>query len=360
MSVVYFIDESGHGGDIAKAKSRYDFNGQPIFVLACVGIPSDSAIEEELSRIRLRYNCASGELKSDSIAKRPQMSVEIIDALLRANAPIMIEVVDKRFFICMNITSFLLLPFAGRAEQSPQLSYFRNIFAEYLCENLPDSTLDLFISAFDVPSNQSLIECLEGIEGVLTDSCSDSEVAAWIKLTVRDRMAELGADGNDDDWKGFLPAPDKNKSDKNVWLLPNLSSLMNIYARINLAHDGKIEGVDLLHDEQAQYDEILENSKALAESLVDSEIFPFTPHSDYRFYEKATLRFVRSHEHSGIQIADTLAGFVMRYVRGTKSYRRKHAEAFDLLQRASNVEKGIGINFVMPTRSVLDLGVRIA
>jgi hypothetical protein len=31
----YFLDESGHGGDLASAKAL-DFAGQPFFALACV------------------------------------------------------------------------------------------------------------------------------------------------------------------------------------------------------------------------------------------------------------------------------------------------------------------------------------
>lgn len=32
----YFLDESGHGGDLASARDL-DFAGQPVFALACVG-----------------------------------------------------------------------------------------------------------------------------------------------------------------------------------------------------------------------------------------------------------------------------------------------------------------------------------
>ena len=355
----YFFDESGHGGDLIKAAGKYDFSGQPIFVLACVGLPSDGCMDGEVARIKARHNSSAGELKSDSLTKRPQMALDIVQALQHQNARVIIEVVDKRFFICMNIVSFMLLPFAGRAERDPRLTYFRNEFAEYLFEELPDPNLDLFLAACSSPSNKAVADCLEGFQTVLNQSARRSEVADAIALVARNRLEELDSESSMDAWIDFLPPPDKNKHGKSVWLLPNLPSLMNAYGRINLAHQGKIEGLQLLHDEQAQFDDLLNDYKSLAEGITDYIALPFTPNSDFRFLERANLQFGASHEHIGIQRADTVAGFVMRFTKGEGGYRRTHSEAFQSLLRMTDARNGLGINFVMPSRVIQALGVMI-
>lgn len=46
----------------------------------------------------------------------------------------------------------------------------------------------------------------------------------------------------------FLPSPDLNKHGKNVWMLPNLTSFTNIYARINYFRKRQLDGVRIVHD----------------------------------------------------------------------------------------------------------------
>ena len=47
----------------------------------------------------------------------------------------------------------------------------------------------------------------------------------------------------------FLPSPDLNRHNKQIWMLPNLSSFTNIYARINLFRRRKLTDVHLVHDQ---------------------------------------------------------------------------------------------------------------
>ena len=64
----YFMDESGHSGDLAKAERGLDFLEQPyFFVLGAVGIPDDLDIAAELARLRSEHHIPPGELKSKSL-----------------------------------------------------------------------------------------------------------------------------------------------------------------------------------------------------------------------------------------------------------------------------------------------------
>lgn len=155
----------------------------------------------------------------------------------------------------------------------------------------------------------------------------------------------------------FLPSPDLNKRSKLVWMLPNLSSFTNIYARINRFRQRKLAGVRLVHDQQLELEDILRNAKCAAESIKDTNINPFTPHSDYLFNESASLEFATSHESLGIQVTDVIAGTIMRFyrdrLRGNAASPLETTEAVRKLLLGSNASTGIGVNQVVPRRFVL-------
>ncbi len=73
------------------------------------------------------------------------------------------------------------------------------------------------------------------------------------------------------------------------------------------------------------------------------------------------MRFLRSHDSIGIQIADVLAGFITRYVQdavwsGATMHPDKIA-VFDRLVAMGNRRLGTGINFVAPDNLVRFLGI---
>ena len=150
----------------------------------------------------------------------------------------------------------------------------------------------------------------------------------------------------------FIPVPDDSKRNKSIWMLPNLSSFTNIYARINLYLNGNISGASIFHDEQAHFDEIISLNKRLVEELdMGSAISVST--ASYNFSEAASLAFAKSHEHYPIQVADILAGLAMRYlqekIRGTES-SPEIIKAYDGLLRTSNPSYGVGINLVTTSK----------
>jgi hypothetical protein len=109
----YFLDESGHGGDLASAKNL-DFAGQPFFALVCVGAADAALLAAELDRLRVFYACGEGELKSAKLGKKlAPISQELITFLVRQRWPLFVELVDKRFFIAAHVVNHLLCGHGG-------------------------------------------------------------------------------------------------------------------------------------------------------------------------------------------------------------------------------------------------------
>ena len=156
MTTVY-IDESGHSGDIINTGANYDFRGQPYFALAGIGLSDDHDWAERLSGLRKRHHIPDGELKAKSLTARPKFSADVLSALVDEQAPLFVEVVDKRYFIGTHIISFQLMP--------PCLGYtatrwhhaVTNGVADFLYQHAPDSVLDTFIASCRTPGESSLL-----------------------------------------------------------------------------------------------------------------------------------------------------------------------------------------------------------
>ena len=71
---------------------------------------------------------------------------------------------------------------------------------------------------------------------------SDEDVARIAQFLVMEARDRLNL--NECRVEEFLPLADRTEADRLVWMLPNLTSLTNIYARINLSRP---EGVGWRH-----------------------------------------------------------------------------------------------------------------
>lgn len=304
----YFIDESGHGGDLVSSTSL-DFSGQPIFALACAGVHDEGALSDELDRLRSSHRCGTGELKSRALgAKLPAMALDLTRWLVENDAALFVEIVEKRYFVAIHIVNHLLCGPYG-LEEVDQAT--RSELAEFIS----DSEFDVLLLAyFDACRSQSL-DVLKGTLELCWEMLDRSDVrvarnAQILTMYARDRAHAREAKAED-----FLPLADQGKTGKKVWILPNVQSLTNIYARINQSRRQGLGGVTLVHDAQLQYDDVLADAKGMMERLSKLDLLPLTPFSDYRLRGHANLVFATGADEPSLQGADILAGSAMRFAR---------------------------------------------
>ncbi|RFC32301.1 MAG: Protein of unknown function (DUF3800) [Candidatus Nitrotoga sp. SPKER] len=362
MSISFFFDESGHSGDAVNSGDAYDFIDQPYFVLACLGIKDETKLVQQINTLKITHRIPVGELKSKLLQNRPSFVSDLLSLVCDQRLPFFVEVVDKRYFVCMHLVNSQLLPAIMGYRDGPEMHFLKNHLVDFLYDEISDHVLNRFVAACMEPSDDSLMSAFGSQLLFSAGKCSASGaqgtrdsmhhmVSEVIKEYGEMRMKDTEA------YLQFLPSPDFNKRGKQVWMLPNLSSFTNIYARINLFRKGKLAGARLVHDQQLELEDILLNSKRAAESIKDSKIKPFTPHSDYLFSENASLEFVPSHECIGIQLADVIAGTVMRFyrarLRGSTAYSPETAAVVMKLLRRSDASTGIGMYQVVPQRFVL-------
>jgi Protein of unknown function (DUF3800) len=361
LSATYYLDESGNTGDAIRAGDKLDFGAQPMFTLAGIGIDDLTALATELTRLKAVHRLRGAELKSSSIRNKPLFLADLIGYLKQQGAPVFIEVVDKKFFICAHLVNTLFLPAIGNIDFTPEDQFLCNTIAEYLAAYMPETILRSVVIACDQPSRESLTRIFDALAEWLGSKPFNDQVAAGALRFLDDTRAEFKEQDPNEDFTRFLPIPDKGKRDQTYWMLPNLSSFTNIYARINLYHNGNLSGVKLVHDEQSHFDAILIKAKETAERLAASNDVIKVSYADYHFRQKATLSFEKSTSNVGLQVADCLAGFVMRHVLdglgNGRPIDRAGAIAFRLLLSMTNAKRGSGVNFVLTSSDMRRLGI---
>lgn len=348
----YFIDESGHGGDLASAKSLA-FANQPVFALACIGAKDPPSLAAELERLRKVHKCGPGELKSGMARLSPFVS-DLLNFLSDHRSPIFVELVDKRFFIAIHIVNHLL---CGGMDLDNVDTVSRNAIAEFLTDGPSDEVLLSYIAACRSGSIQSVRATIVLLWSWLDRSDEETaRIAQLLTMRARDRASDGGANA-----EAFLPLFDLTAAGKKVWFLPNLQSLTNIYARINMSRSGSLDGISIIHDEQLQYAKVLEDSKALMEGLAAEGTLPVVPFADYHITGSAKLSFATFREEPCLQAADLIAGCAMRFVRDAMRPKGRvdpvlRQAFFDLLA-TSDPFRATGVNLVFTYHRLHHMGV---
>ncbi|WP_460198871.1 DUF3800 domain-containing protein [Xanthomonas campestris pv. passiflorae] len=352
----FYLDESGHTGDTVHSGRDFDFTGQPYFVLAAVGVRDQAQFEQGICALRERHQLSAEELKSSDLIRHDAFIFELVEWLCAIDSPILVEVVDKRFYVCV----FLVISTLMRNDYNhydPVQSYLlNNRVADALYEHASDNALQAFIEACKSPSDHALMTVLGGLYRTLIvepiSALSDEE------NLLKDIAVEAGiryhsARKDDADaFFDFLPRPDFGKRRQAVWMLPNQTSLANIYARINMLLGKKLQGIEIRHDDQQQYAKILLESLKQAERAGLHSSLPLTPNSDFLFLEKIEFAFENSKQSLGIQVADLIAGSVMRFYRSRRngtSISEIQMRTINKILSLSTPSKPVGINQVLPT-----------
>ncbi|WP_122677837.1 DUF3800 domain-containing protein [Pseudomonas viridiflava] len=350
--ITYFIDESGNTGDLILGGETLSYGGQPYFGLGCLGIKDLTQFEADISALKLKHRIQSNDLKSTKIYKhKPAFILDLVKLIANDKIPFFIELVEKKFFVATNLAHYLVWPPYFSGPDSKQTDFIRTVFAQILTKQAPN---ELFTTYFKACQSQSKDDLLRAFECILAFARSGptpqhAGMAESVLETMDDFRIMLAQESTEEKAvRRFLPLPDPGKKGKEVWILPNYSSLTNMYARINHAHDGQVKRVKLVHDVQTQFDDILFSAKKAAEDATPKR--DVSPIANYRFLQQAELSIARSEDSVGVQAADILTGFIVRYAQDRLVYNVEPAPelsaAFHIMANAEDETKGYGVNYV--------------
>ena len=104
----FYLDESGNTGDLCKVGAHPSFGGQRLFSLACIGIDDLDALSLEIERLKPLHRLQGEELKSTRTKAKPKFVAALARFLHAKGWPVFIELVDKHYFVTMNIVERLV------------------------------------------------------------------------------------------------------------------------------------------------------------------------------------------------------------------------------------------------------------
>lgn len=216
----YYIDESGNTGDISLSNPVLSFGGQPIFSLACIGIDDLSAFETFVTNLRAKHKILSAELKAKKIYDdKPQFIIGIIKYIQSNNLPFFIEVVDKKYQICVHIVNHIIFPPYYSPPDDEKSLYYKNLVTDLLYDHLPDSLITNYIAICKEPDNTKLIAYFNEFIEYLSQG-GHTELVDLLPAVVEsldDFQVIKDENGEGENtYKRFFPLPDVNKKGKLV------------------------------------------------------------------------------------------------------------------------------------------------
>ncbi|MBQ4762002.1 DUF3800 domain-containing protein [Pectobacterium versatile] len=355
-----YLDESGNNGDLISRKNGLGFAGQPVFSLAAVDVSRIENIEDKINGLKNKFGIQAEELKSSDIfKKKPRFIFEIFSILVDLKCPFFVEVVDKKYYISTSISNHQLLPpyFTGD-ESNGHFQISRNIASGVMALEMPDEYFERFFDSCYEPSEEVILKSMRGIKEFFMGHPEYSGYAKNLDMSIEDYY-DIKEEIGDMALFKFIPIPDEGKRGNKIFLLPHVSSLTNIIARVNLANKGDISGITFFHDKQDHFDEVLVSIKNLMVSNNPNDFSPPTPNSNFQVKTSADLQFSDSKKSLGVQIADLLAGFFSRYYEAFFNAEMElddiYHEIYNKIIDGSDQEKSVGVNWVVPPSRLYEL-----
>lgn len=351
-----YIDESGNTGETLVSEGGFNFQDQPYYVLAGIFVSDEiqADFQSTLSSLKTKYRIQGVEFKSKSIYEGKDRFVEeLVDYLLDKSIPFFIEIMDKSFYLNIQLVDHFILPYSSLPITERNVETRRQL-ASSLGEYVNPEVHQRLIDTVKSNSNNSIEEFYDYLIDFF-NSLNLDHIKIHIQQTKQDYM-DMKIDDPSKALESFLPIPDKNPKDRLIHLLPNYNAFTNLIGRgLKLAiRKFQTSSFGIVHDEQKQFDVIFQrafdsmkemdsNSILDSTSLLDKVDFNMNPNID--------LEFVDSKDNVFIQVSDVLAGVVMRFcldfINGNQEKVRKYASIIRKLNFPYE-DSNEGINYVVP------------
>lgn len=349
-----FIDESGNTGSVQYKDLRFNFSEQPFYVLAALFLDDkqQSNLEDFVKKLIVKYKIKTLELKAKNVYERNiKFYDELVDFLVKERIPIFIEVMDKQYFINTQLVDYVFLPYYSFPRLTDELIAFKRLVASKLRNILDEKVYENFFQTMDTNTTNSLELFYQTlINHLKAGSNGENEMFLKSVERTRDDYFEEKIKNPVNALKAFLPIPDLNTKGRPIFLLPNLNAFSNIVAR---AQSFKKDSFDIIHDEQKQFDIIFHDVlKQMKNNNVDSIIKGTLIEKKAKFEIKQNMKltFKDSKLNLPLQIADLLAGAVMRFMidfRNENDRATKYAAIIKKLDHAK-LDPSLQMNYVLP------------
>jgi len=349
-----YIDESGNTGEVLIKNGDFNFKKQPYYVLTGL-LVSESKKSDFIDFIitkKTEYNIRSIELKAKNIYKKKSgFIIDLIDYITTNNIPVFIELMDKYYYLNIQIFEHLIVPFNSLPLTNDNIKRIK-----FLVSNLTPFLSDDIYKQFIIACKEyNAIELEKLFHILINHLCvtNNSEIKKNIELTIEDYKIKKGE--TSEAYKSYLPNPDKNPNNKLIHLLPNYHAFTNLIGRVEKHKtDFKTNNFIIVHDEQKQFDIIYKTALCLMKEIDADSVFKnliISQKGTFNINKDMELVFVDSKQELLIQTSDLISGFVMRFWKDfSENLTNSISKYFVAFKKLTYPVKGanMGINFVVP------------
>lgn len=361
MDKTFYIDESGNTGDLIVTEKDDNFSSQEYFTLACVGLNDSSLPDLDIfiKKLKSKYKIQAPELKFSKMKGVFGKKIGFILELLKyieESSNILIEVVDKKYFLSTTIVNCLINP--PYSKKNIDLSTEKQIhlnLSQWVYEYVTQEFLIKFTKISRNPSEEGLKELFDDLLALARET--EDPLSDIVRLSIEKSIDKFNAFKHDEKkldrgaYTYFLPLPDTNKRGQLIGVLPYISSFYNLHARLNHLFQRDLSEVSIVHDNQSHFDEILKYYHHSAVENTNEASVTFDT-ADFNFLNSSSLEFQDDKGSIGLQVADLFAGFLNKaiphLILGNETLTDAENAVLERIM-ASLYFKG-SINFVLPKK----------
>ena len=351
--LIIYVDESGNTGDINE-NTLFDWhkNEQNFFVLGGFAqLPNQNELPKRMTRILRDDNKISAkELKSKNLYPNKNRAVlQALEMLLEEDCPIFIELTDKVYFLCSQITNIIFWTNLY-IEDSMQVTEIQDC-ADYLYNCLPSE----LVWAFCQLCNDRNGYLFHSFFNELTEFLLPRNFECFLQLQ---KLSALFSSNWEEMCKRSLPTPDFLPSGKQLNSLPHIPSLFSICTRAaKYAIDSNIPYIECIHDSLSLpiWNVLTDNMSDVGKISPYHNLFKteWTVMTDWDL-SRTVIKQANSKETDGIQIADILSGYVFRTWKNFMGDDATQISNIDqsiwelLINKFPQETTPSGVNFVVP------------
>lgn len=347
-----YVDESGNTGETLSKELQFNFTDQSYYVLAGILVDEEEKtdLEDFLTDLKRRHRIQADELKASKIYQtKPKVISELVEYIHANQIPFFIELMDKVYYLDTQIVAYFLaksLPFNN--ENIALMNGIASTIGQRLNANL--------YQAFTNTCKTYTNEALESFYDLLINKFQQDNERGLAQLVLLTKNDYLEAKESDPQTalQGYLPIPDENHRERLLHLLPNFNALTNLIARVNKFNLNRgITDFTIIHDEQPHFETIFRSALEQLKTIDTDSLAAGTEIQEkatYNIDNSIRLEFSNSKSAPLIQVADILAGFVMRYWGDFKNENDEKLDQYNLtMKRLIYPFNGnpVGVNFVV-------------
>jgi hypothetical protein len=353
--LIIFLDESGNSGEAIPGENS-NFSGQPFFVLSGVGIFENEIdkLEEFVGGLKKKYHIQSEEIKGKRLYEKAGLILELADYLFVQQYPLFIELMDKKYYLCIQIVHAFIFGYLKDTSRSSIV--FRKRLIEYVYSKLPDELFVSFCTACQEYTRESFEHMRLCFKIFFQDGQSIEKHLLLSGLTHTGELYKkllLDHKLDREAFTYFLPLPDYNMKNRSISLLPHINAFSNIFFRAaKYGEWHRILDLAFIHDEQVYFDKIINDNFELIKSISFEGIpNPDPSRLSLEVGSISSLVFQNSKTAIMIQVSDIISSAVRKAWTDFTENKDLSVQYKRLFQEYifpyEQIHKSLGINFVV-------------